>query len=68
MFVCVFQCGALLCRSLPNIIAGAAPGRVDAAGKEEEKKRDWGRERVKHCWKFPDRLKLVKLHTLSLSI
>lgn len=38
--VCVFQCGALLCRSLPNIIAGAAPGRVDAAGKEEEKKQE----------------------------
>lgn len=40
MFLCVFQCGALLCRSLPNIIAGAAPGRVNAAGKEEDKKQE----------------------------
>ncbi|XP_016129375.1 thyroid adenoma-associated protein homolog [Sinocyclocheilus grahami] len=37
---CQAKCGALLCRSLPNISAGAAPGRVNATGKEEEKKQE----------------------------
>lgn len=45
MLLCVFQCGALLCRSLPDISAGAAPGRVNAAGKEEEKKQETEEEK-----------------------